>query len=355
MSTLPTTQYVWRSVRKGQPIEALEVDENAPISSSLADGEILIKVDAAALNPATYKFMGLLPNFIYKGRPHVAECDLAGTVVLSKSAKHPVGERVFGFVPLTEQIAGKTSEGALAEYTKVPGEWVALVPEGTTMTAIAGLAVTGETAYQCLLQHAQVKSGQTIFVNGGSSSVGIYAIQIAKLLGCTVWTSASAGNEKLVRQYGADFVLDYKKQPLHEQLKNNPPPTKFHAIIDAVGSMDLTLYTHSAAYLQPGGTYVSVMGGPSAKTLAGIAKELVGFMWARRPTLLGGINREWASQMLEVREVELVQLSQWVAEGKLQLVVDSVFDYKDVLLAYDRIMTGRARGKVVVRMNPNVA
>ncbi|KAH7108461.1 hypothetical protein BKA62DRAFT_682265 [Auriculariales sp. MPI-PUGE-AT-0066] len=352
MSVLPSTQSVWRSARKGKPADALDFDENAPVSSNLADGEILVKVDAAALNPATHKFMGL-PGFLYPGRGHVAESDLAGTVVLSKSTKHPVGERVFGCALITEQTDGNTREGALAQYTKIPEQWVATVPEGIKMTAIAGLATTGLTAYQCLVQHAKIESGQTIFINGGSSSVGLNCIQIAKLLGCTVWTSTSSANTDLVKKYGADMVLDYKKQSLHEQLLANPPSTKFHAFIDTVGSMDLTLYVHSTSYLQPNGIFVTVMGGPSAKTLPGIFVEVLSFLWARRPVLLGGVNRRWVQQMVETRESELAQLSQWVAEGKLQLVVDSVFEYKNVLQAYDRIMTGRARGKIVVRVNPD--
>jgi len=202
---IPQTQTVWRAVRKGTPATGLERDTSAPVSSDLAPGDVLVKVDAAALNPANYKILRLAPNWI-SGRPHVVECDISGTVVQSNHASHPVGERVFGYIPLPMQMGKKTKEGALAQYTRLPGDLVARVPDNVSIIDAAGVALVAETALQCLVNFAGVQSGQTVLINGGSSSVGILAVQMAKTLGCTVWATASGRNEEFVKSYGADVV-----------------------------------------------------------------------------------------------------------------------------------------------------
>ncbi|KAH7108462.1 hypothetical protein BKA62DRAFT_682267 [Auriculariales sp. MPI-PUGE-AT-0066] len=352
MTTIPSSQLLWCVVRRGTPAKALEVDGNAAIPSDLSEDQVLVKVDAAALNPLGFKFMAIAPNW-FAGRPHVAENDFAGTVIASKSAKHPVGKRVFGYLPLELQKSKKSDQGALAQYVRAGSEHVARVPDHISTIDAAGVALTGETAYQLLVQLAQVEAGQTLFINGGSS-VGIACCQIAKALGCTVWASASGANKDLVMQCGADVFLDYTQRPLHEQLKANPPQPKFHAIIDAVGLMDQKIYIHSPAYLQPTGVFVSCMGGPKGSGLAAV-REVLGFIWARRPVFLGGVNRRWKSVYTIHREEELLQLAQWMEEGKLKPVVDSVFEYDDVLKAYEKLMGGHAKGKVTIRINPQAS
>ena len=203
--SLPRTQRVWRAVRKGTPQDGLQFDSAARISAELQPGEILVKVAAAALNPVGYKLLAFLPNWI-AGRPHIAESDLAGTVVRSACPSHPVGQRVFGYIPVSLHIGRKTKEGALAEYTRIPGDHVAKIPDDFPTVDAAGITMAAETALQCLTTYAGIEAGQTIFINGGSSSVGIFAIQIAKILGCTVWAAASARNKDFVMSYGADVV-----------------------------------------------------------------------------------------------------------------------------------------------------
>jgi len=202
---IPSTQTVWCAVRKGTPETGLERDTNAPVATQLQPGDVLVKVDAAALNPVGYKLLGLAPNW-FANRPYVNENDLAGTVVQSESPSHHVGERVFGYIPVPLQIGKKTKEGALAQYTRLPGDHVARVPDRISTVDAAGLALAGETALQCLVNFAGVEAGQTVLINGGSSGVGVLAVQMAKALGCTVWSSASGKNEEFVKSYGADVV-----------------------------------------------------------------------------------------------------------------------------------------------------
>ncbi|KAK0449774.1 uncharacterized protein EV420DRAFT_764194 [Desarmillaria tabescens] len=114
-------------------------------------------------------------------------------------------------------------------------------PQNITPIEAAGVTSAAETAWQALFGHccAGFEPGQTIFINGGSSSVGAFAIQIAKAKGAArVVASASGQNEEFVKSLGADEFIDYTKQPLHEYLTQNPPSPKFHIIFDAVAVKD---------------------------------------------------------------------------------------------------------------------
>lgn len=147
--------------------------------------------------------MWLLPNFA-AARPFPAENDFSGVVADAGDSNLKVGDRVFGFVDLPVQ---RTShQGSLAEYIRLPSIMVALLPPHISFTDGAGFAGSGVSAYQFLITVGRLDSGQSVFINGGSSSVGAYAIQIAKAKGCKVVASASRKNEEFVRALGADEV-----------------------------------------------------------------------------------------------------------------------------------------------------
>lgn len=149
--------------------------------------------------------MKLLPNML-TSRPFPSEFDLSGII----AAVHPsvtdfkVGDHVFGFIEVSLQH--KIRQGALTEYARMPASYLAPLPSNTSFTQAAGFTLAGETAYQGLLDHGKIEAGQTVFINGGSSSVGALAIQIAKAKGCKVYASASGKNEEYVRSLGADEV-----------------------------------------------------------------------------------------------------------------------------------------------------
>lgn len=107
---------------------------------------------------------------------------------------------------ITVDVALKTGQGSLQEYLVVPHNRIVPRPANLKPTEAAGLALVGLTAYQCLFNIAKLESGQSIFINGGSTSVGIIAIQLAKAIGCTVTASASAPKEELLKSLGVDHV-----------------------------------------------------------------------------------------------------------------------------------------------------
>lgn len=164
--------------------------------------------------------MSTLPNFIAR-RPHVAEHDFAGVIVDPNGSHFQKGDEVFGWLPARtcfsclfvalypdchrEATTFSTGQGALAQYTRVHPDQLALKPRNIDFINAAGISLVALTAYQGL-RLAKVEAGKTVFINGGSSSVGSMAVQMAKAQGCKVVSSCSTPNVELVKRLGADEV-----------------------------------------------------------------------------------------------------------------------------------------------------
>lgn len=332
---------------KGEPSEVLQLDESVPVPK-LNCGEVLVKVQATALNPIGYKIMKLFPNFLIK-RPYIPEHDLAGIIVDANGTEFQNGDEVFGFIP--PQPSLKAHSGTLAQYTRISASHVVRRPINITPTQAAGIPVAALTAYQALFNVAHLKPEQHVFINGGSTSVGAFAIQFAKAIGCNVTVSASGRNEAFVRSLGADGFFDYTTGPLHARLASNPPSSKYHVFFETVGLLDLSLYTHSESYLTPGGTFVSV---GAVESKAYEVSYIGKLLWTvfLHPRWLGGTKRTYKMIMVDNKRKDLEIVAQHVRDGKIKPLVDSVFAFENVLKAYERIMTSRATGKVVVRVDP---
>ncbi|TFK43001.1 hypothetical protein BDQ12DRAFT_677157 [Crucibulum laeve] len=282
-------QRAWVVTCRGTPEEALSLRTDWPVPQKLEPGEVLVKVEAGALNPAGWKMMRMMPNFVFP-RPHVAEFDFAGTIANANGTELFEGDAVYGFIPV--EITQKTRQGALAEYIRIPEDYV--VPRSTNLTAIeaSGLAAASQTAYQAIYVQGQLSPGQIVFINGGSSAVGAFVIQLAKGIGAKVVATASAKNEVFVRKMGADEFIDYTKLDLAKYLVEHAPSPKFNLIFDAVGLIDPSLYTHSEAYLQCGGIFIT--SGPLPKnTSAEIWTLLKTVVALVTPAILGGTRRKY--------------------------------------------------------------
>jgi NADPH:quinone reductase-like Zn-dependent oxidoreductase len=253
--------------------------------------------------------MKVLPNFI-AGRPHVVEHDFAGVIVDSNRTHFENGEQVFGWVPLgdfltsytmitvvlTDVIQGitrKTGQGALAQYVRVTADHIIRRPSNISPIQAAGITLAGLTAYQALNDIAKVETGQTIFISGGSTAVGAFAIQIAKSFGAKVIATASARNEEFVRKLGADEFMDYTKTDVPKILAERAPSPKFNVIFDAVGSVDSRLYSMSEAYLAPNGIFVTTGPLPQTSSASEFWKLFKTFGAVITPRWLGGTKRVW--------------------------------------------------------------
>ncbi|KAH9915045.1 NAD-P-binding protein [Epithele typhae] len=350
---LPKTQKSWRPTAKGKPADVLKLREDTPIPP-LTKGTVLVKVHAVALNPVGYKVLDFLPGFLLR-RIQAHEFDLAGVVVDGNGTDFKPGDEIFGSNPVPVTVS--SGWGSLAQYARVQAGRAVLRPACLTPVQAAGIPIAGLTAYQALQNIGALKPGQRVFVNGGSTAVGAWAIQLAKAWGArVVGASTSAKNEQYVRGCGADVVYDYAKAPLHEQLISAAKEAKekakegeeaegvYDVFFEAVGFMDPALFVHSAAYLAPKGVFVSV--GPQGPGLPS-------FLWnvMLKPGFLGGTKRKWKLVNVDPIKKDLEAFAKLCEEGKVKPLVDSVFAFEDALKAYERVMTGRATGKVVIKVD----
>jgi len=147
--------------------------------------------------------MRWLPNSLF-GR--IAESDFAGEIVDPNGCdRFKVGDQVFGTI--TSRVSLRTRQGALAQYTFGPAEAIVHRPGSIPVNEASGITIVAVTAYQALFDIGKLEPGQKVFINGGSTSVGIYAIQMAKAIGCEVHASASGKNEDFLKGLGVDKVL----------------------------------------------------------------------------------------------------------------------------------------------------
>ncbi|KAF5324561.1 hypothetical protein D9611_004261 [Ephemerocybe angulata] len=349
-TSIPETQKAWVSTKKAYPpSRSLQLRTDWPVKKILKTGEVTVKVHAAGLNPLAWKLMRYLPSWVVK-RPWVPESDFSGVVVdAEKSAVLREGDEVYGWI--VPGVAFSSKQGALSEYITLPAAYLVKRPANISAIEAAGITVTAMFA-QLALNEAKLSANQTIFINGGSTAVGAWTIQLAKLRGAKVVVSCSKRNEEYVKGLGADEVIDYTSVgPLHTYLAQNPPPTKFHVILDAIGLFDSSLYTKSSAYLHRNGVYLTV--GPMPHEFSwGVVPQLL--KWTALlslPWWLTGV-RPKAKNVMAANKVEDMELLRGYLEGgMIKPTVDSVYEFADAAEAYDKLVTGRARGKIIVNVS----
>ncbi|MET7329323.1 zinc-binding dehydrogenase [Nonomuraea sp. NPDC005650] len=169
-------------------------------------GQVLLEVAATSFNPSEVGLrMGLLREVLPVSLPYTLGWDVSGTVVEVGAGVTGLapGDRVFGLV-----------DGAAAEYATVPASVLARAPESIPLAHAAAVPVAGLTAWQAVQEHAQITRGQRVLINGAGGGIGMFAVQLAKLAGATVFATASPRSAAAVERYGADEVIDYTTTPL---------------------------------------------------------------------------------------------------------------------------------------------
>ncbi len=211
-------------------------------------GEVVVDIHAASVNAADYKVRqggGPYSNIKF---PHILGRDFSG-VISAKDAgvtDLAVGDAVFG---VTDQ--GK--EGAYAEKIAIKGAIVAKKPARLSHAEAAAMALTSLTAIWALEDTAKLKRGETILIQGGAGGVAGFAIQLAKHIGATVITTASASNHDYVRRLGADRVIDYRAEDFAKSVSG------CDVVFDTVGG---DVRAGCYAVLKPGGRLVWIAGAP---------------------------------------------------------------------------------------------
>ncbi|OTB02648.1 hypothetical protein M426DRAFT_322413 [Hypoxylon sp. CI-4A] len=313
-------------------------DASPPFSQTLPGDAILVRVRYASLNPADHK----LPEVPVLGRvvippPASPGMDFAGEVAQTGGAASDdfaVGDEVFGRVAATRF-------GALGEYVVARRDGLAKVPSGVSLADASCVGTAGQTAYQCIAPYVAHGAGDWVFVNGGSGGTGTFGIQIAKAVGCRVVASCSGRNADLCRSLGADEVIDYTAENVSAVLKAKGQV--FKLVVDNVGSAPTDLYKAADHYLLPEGRFVQIGGETSLADVTSILSR--GFL----PSILGGGKRKWEYLVTKNVHEDLDQIAEWMKEGKVKAVIDETFEYENAPKAVEKLKTGRARGKIVVK------
>lgn len=308
-----------------------------PKAKSLGPDEILVKILSTTLNPVDYKIAELpLLGRLAIGMPATPGLDFAGKVAATGSNSKDLkpGQLVFG------RLDGPSKFGTLAEYTVAHRAGCVALPDGVSPDDGACIGTAGVTAYQSIAPY--VKSGDRVFINGGSGGTGVFAIQIAKILGCYVVTSCSGANIALCRSLSADEVIDYKKDDVVAELKRIQ---KFDHVVDNVGT-PAALYYEAHKITNEGATYVQVGATPSFGMVYDLLSRL---LW---PGFLGGGKRKFSLMKVANKPDQFKQMAEWIGQGKLKVIVDEVFemDEKGPVMAFEKLKTGHAKGKIIVRV-----
>ncbi|OQD76611.1 hypothetical protein PENDEC_c004G02322 [Penicillium decumbens] len=331
----PEVMRAWLySSTSGDLEKNLHLDASARAPPAPQGNEVLVRVLSAALNPVDYKFPEIgLPARMVIGMPASPGLDFCGHVVATGPlAQHfKEGQLVYGCPTRLGQF------GSLGEYLNISADNIAVVPDGVAVDHAAAVPVAGLTAYQSLEGH--VKAGENVFINGGSGGCGVFAIQIAKQRGCRVTTTCSTRNMELCLRLGADEVIDYTAEAdIVAKLRQRK--VVFDCIVDHIG-LPSTLYYQCHHFLKENGVFVQV-GASSLTTFIG----RIGW-----PSFLGGGQRKYKIVMVKNNQRQLVQLGEWLQDGTIQIQLDSVYEFHDAKKAFEKLRSGRARGKIVVHVS----
>ena len=308
----------------------------------LRDNDVLVQIHAAGVNVLDSKIArGEFKQILPYRPPFVLGHDVAGVVVKvgNRVQRFKVGDEVYAR-PADHRI------GTFAEFIAIDEKDVSLKPKYLTMEEAASIPLVGLTAWQALIEKANLKKGQKVFIQAGSGGVGTFAIQLAKHVGATVATTTSAVNFDLVKNLGADIVIDYKKDDFEKIL---------HDYDVVLNSQDTETLEKSLRVLRPGGKLISISGPPDPD----FAKE-TGLSWMLRlaTTFLSyrirrkakSRNVRYSFLFMRADGDQLREIASLIDSGIIRPIVDRIFPFESVKEALAYVEQGRAKGKVVVKM-----
>ncbi len=308
----------------------------------LGEYDVLVEIHAAGVNPIDAKikdgeFKLILPYRL----PLIMGNDLAGVVVR-------IGSRVQRFAPGDEVYArpDKDRIGAFADCIAVNEADLAAKPRTLTMEEAASLPMVALTAWQALVERAHLKPGQKVLIHAGSGGVGTVAIQLAKHLGATVATTTSTANVDLVKDLGADVVVDYKKEDFETVLHD------YDVVLDPLGGETLE---KSLRVLRPGGMVIGIAGPPDldfareirASWFLRVAMALLSYRIKKQARRL---RVSYSFLFMKASGDQLREITSLVDEGVIRPVLDRTFPFESTKEALAYVEGGRAKGKVVVKM-----
>ena len=314
--------------RYGPPDEVLTPREvDAPVAR---EDEVLVRVHAAAIHPGDW--------IMVTGRPYLARpmfgvprpkkatpgFDVAGVV-------EAVGSSVPDLEP-GDEVFGQCN-GSCAEFVTVSPDRLARNPSNLSFVEAAACPLSGDAALRALRDAGQVRPGHRILINGASGGVGTFAVQIGKSLGAEVTGVCSTRNLELVRELGADHVLDYTREDFTRGRH------RYDLVLDNVGNHSMAACRRVVA---PGGRYVPNNGTSGGRWVGTLGRTVAAL-------ILSIIVPRQGKPFLAVGEkADLVVLKELLESGQVRPVIDRTYPLVDVPEAFRYLEEGHARGKVVI-------
>lgn len=289
--------------------------EDAPVPVP-KDNEVLVHVIASGVNPADPLIVsGKYAKEFATHLPLIPGYDIAGIVQKTgaKITKLKVGDPIYGYV-----LWG----GGWAEYAVATEGEAAAKPASLSYIEAAAVPLAALTAWQALIDTAQLRGGQTVLIHGGSGGVGSFAIQIAKARGAKVIATASTSNQDLLHELGADVAIDYTKVKFEEVAKD------VDVVLDTVGRDTLA---RSYSVVKKGGIITSLRGQPDQAELD-------------RYGIRG------APIAVKPDAKELTEITKLIEEKKIKPIVSQVLPLTDAAKADEQAETHHTRGKMVLRI-----
>jgi NADPH:quinone reductase-like Zn-dependent oxidoreductase len=284
--------------------------------------EVLIRVHAAGVNPVDWKVREGQAKILTGGKfPKVLGIECSGVIA---ETGHLVKDHKAGDSVIANAGMGL---GAYAEYLAVKEKAVFPKPEMVAFEDAATLPIAGLTALQAVRDKGRIAPGRKVLINGASGGVGTFAVQIAKILGAEVTAVCSAPNAGLVKGLGADHVIDYCQQDFTKTTE------RYDCIFDVVSSRS---FGECKGALSERGVYINTLPTPSI------------FWNIVITTLLPGKKAE--TMMVSQRASDMEWMCGQLKTGRLKVVIDCVFSLDQIKEALASSQTGRARGKIVLKI-----
>lgn len=326
--------------RYGKSNQMKFADISRPI---IKPDQILVQVHAVGLNPIdTMIPKGTFKPILKFELPAIMGSDLAGIVVEvgSKVTRFKSGDAVYASV-------FDTGSGSLAEYAVVAENAAAHKLQQLDFVQAASIPMVGLTSWQAFQNYGSaIKRGQKVFIPAGSGGIGTFAIQLAKYLGATVATTTSSQNITLVKQLGADEVIDYKTQDFENLL---------HDYDFVLGAVKGDGVEKALQILKPNGKLISLVGPPDAafarkRGMNFLMKWVFGLISSKIIRLAKKRNIQYAFMFVHPDGQQLSKIAKLIDDGHIKPVIDQVFSFDQTLDALAYLEAGRAKGKVVVRL-----
>ena len=304
--------------------------------------DVLVKIKYAGVNPLDNMIIREEVKFIVPyDLPCVMGNEFSGIIdkIGSDVTEFKVGDKVYGRTPLNKI-------GAFAEYIAIDKEAIAVIPNYVSLKEAACIPLTALTAMQAF-ELMGAKSGERIFISGGTGSFGAMAIPIAKSLGYKISTSGSGSNRDRVMKLGADEFFDYRNQDYSELLHD------VDYVIDTVGDRELE---KEFKVLKNGGKLISLKGMPNPEFAErvglGCFKKLILKCFGRgNDNIAERKNQKYFFLFVSSNGKQLAEVSRIFEENKIECSIDEIFDLNDVDKALQKVLNGGSKGKTLLKID----